>query len=311
MAMDSRLKISVIIPTMNRPKTLERTLASYAAGKETPDQIIVVDQSETMDTRHAVESLCGHFGAEYLYRDVPSSAAARNAGQRAAKQDIVIFSDDDIDVYPDTLGNVRDIMSREGVALIAGIDDLTGVSRTNIGYLLGTKSYRKRKIGHVTASVLGRYPDQVQGEIDTEWAMGFFFVVRKSLAEEWNLEWDERLISYAYAEDLDFSWRYCSRARETGLKCVLSDRVRVRHLASREYRIPSRKSTYMYAIHRRYISDKNHIGSRLAMGWCDFWRIVERAVKRENPGELINAIKAAGRLRKSNYAGMEDVIRNA
>ena len=202
-------------------------------------------------------------------------------------------------------------MQDEAIALIAGTDDLTGVSQTNVGYLLGTKSYTKRNIGHVTSSVLGRYPDHVTTEIETEWAMGFFFVVRKSCIEKWNLKWDERLISYAYAEDLDYSYRYCRQAKTDGMKCILSDKVHVKHLVSKEYRIPSRKSTYMYAIHRRYISDKSHLGSWMAMGWCDLWRIVERIIKRENPGELIDAIKAAKKLKQNLYANMEEIIRNA
>ena len=309
--MGRTVPVSVIIPTMNRPETLERTLSSYASGEMMPDQIVIVDQTQNEQTRELVERIGNKYGCDYIYRADPSSAAARNLGQQAARNEIIVFSDDDIDVYDDTITQIVKIMQRQEVALIAATDDLTGISQTNIGYLLGTKSYAKRKIGHVTRSVLGRYPDHVEGEVETEWAMGFFFVVRKSCIEKWKVNWDERLISYAYAEDLDYSYRYCARAKEEGMKCILSDKVHVKHLASKEYRIPSRKSTYMYAIHRRYISDKNHIGSRFAMDWCDFWRILERVIKRENPGELVGALKAARLLRKNEYKNMEQIISQA
>ena len=301
--------ISVVIPTMNRPETLERTLSTYAAGEMLPEQIIIVDQTEDENKKHVVQQISRKYGCDYLYLREPSLTAARNIGRQAANYEIIVFSDDDIDVYDDTMKCIFEIMRLQDIALIAGIDDLTGASKTNIGYILGTKSYKKRNIGHVTKSILGRYPDHVTGEIQTEWAMGYFFAVRKSCINKWNLSWDERLISYAYAEDLDYTYRYCKKAKQEGLKCILTDKVHVKHLASKEYRVPSRKSTFMYAIHRRYIADKNHMGSRAAIAWCDFWRIVERVIKHEHPDELISAIRKAAELRRNSYVGMEEAIR--
>lgn len=39
------LPISVIIPTMNRPESLDRTLKSISEASDLPQQIVVVDQS--------------------------------------------------------------------------------------------------------------------------------------------------------------------------------------------------------------------------------------------------------------------------
>ena len=43
------LPISVLIPTMNRPESLERTLKKYMSAKFVPAQIVVVDQSVKKD----------------------------------------------------------------------------------------------------------------------------------------------------------------------------------------------------------------------------------------------------------------------
>lgn len=308
--MRDKVSVTVIIPTMNRPETLERTLKTYVAGNSVPEQIVIVDQTQDEALRQRVQKLANRFCGEYYFQSVPSLTKARNAGFSHAKNEIIICSDDDIDVYPDTLEKLYQMMQDKQIALIAGLDDNTGKSKTNIGYILGTKSYKKRKIGHVTKSVLGRYPDLVEGTVDTEWAMGFFFTVRKTLLEKWNIQWDERLISYAYAEDLDFSYRYCKAAKEEGLRCVLNSQVSVRHRQSTEYRIPSKKSTYMYAVHRRYIADKNNCGTHLAMGWCDFWRILERIIRRERPLDLIRAVITAAKLKKRHYDGMKEILRN-
>lgn len=304
------ISLTVIVPTMNRPETLERTLKTYAAGNVVPDQIVIVDQTQDEAMRQRVWELANQFCAEYHFQPIPSLTKARNTGLSYARNEIIVYSDDDIDIYPETLEKLYEIMKNPQIALIAGLDDNTGASRTDIGYILGTKSYKKRNIGHVTKSVLGRYPDQVEGTVDTEWAMGYFYTVRNSLLHKWNIQWDERLISYAYAEDLDFSWRYCQKARQEGLKCILTDKVRVKHMESKEYRIPSKKSSYMYAIHRRYIAYKYGCSRSTywCINYCDFFRTIERLVKREKPMELINAILTAHKLKKTGFVSLESTI---
>lgn len=233
---------------------------------------------------------------------------ARNLGRRQATEDIVVFSDDDILVYDDTLINVRNIMRDSSVSMIAGIDDNASASRTDIGYLLGTKSFKNRKIGHVTKSMLGRYPDNIRGQVATQWAMGYFFVVRKNLLDKWDLKWDERLTSYAYAEDLDFSYSYYKKSVEEGLKCVLDERVRVKHMVSKEFRIPGKKSTYMYVCNRYYLSCKHRMGpsSKIAMRWANFWRLTERIIRKEKPEDMRNAIRYCKKHKKEIESGKFD-----
>lgn len=241
--------------------------------------------------------VCSSVEVSYVYKiqAIPSSTTARNMAISLATNDLLIFSDDDINVYCDTLQSVYEIMKSEKVALIAGLNDNSKVSNSKIGYFFGTKSFRKRKMGHITKSVLGRYPQNITGETETEWAMGYFFAVRKSLVLKWNIKWDENLIGYAYAEDLDFSCNYCNRAKIENLKCVLNEKVHVKHLVSTEYRVPSKKSTYMYVINRLYLSYKHKMGfsSRIAQNWCNFWMLVNRFIKKENYKDMVAAMRIA------------------
>ena len=293
--MSELLPVSLLIPTMNRPQTLQRTLYSILAGTALPAQIVVVDQSTNEPSRNqcqkVLDTLPDAVDKVFIHQNIPSSTAARNRAMAMARHDVMIFSDDDIEVFPNTLENIMRIMSNPEIAMIAGLDDNTPPSRSNIGYLLGTKSFCNRKIGHVTASMLGRYPDNVTATTPTQWAMGYFFVVRKSLCDLQGIKWDETLSSYAYAEDLDFSFSYYKAVAASGFRCILDPGVRVKHMVSREYRIPSRQSTWMYVVHRRYLSYKHGLGwrSRAAMNWCDFWRLVQRTIRREKPYDLIKA----------------------
>lgn len=282
---------------MNRPETLKNTLDSFFDGDVIPSQVVVVDQSNTKEVRNKIVETINNYNEManmvYVYQSYPSSTKARNSALALAKEEIIVFSDDDVEIYEDTLKNVVDIMQRQNIAMIAGIDDNMSPTSSNVGYLFGTKSYINRKIGHVTLSMLGRYPDNIKGEIETQWAMGYFFVVRKSLLDKWNIRWDENLTSYAYAEDLDFSFSYYKKAIKENLKCVLNEKVHVKHCVSNEYRTPSKKSTYMYVINRYYLSFKHNMGfkSRLAMKWCNMWRLMEKALKHEAPFDMLNAIK--------------------
>lgn len=294
--MKTCLPITLAIPTMNRPQTLKRTLESYMSADFLPAQIIVVDQSEKPEIRKQNEQLLNIFPADvvksYLYQDVPSTTKARNFALYNHEQNILVYSDDDIDVYKDTLKNVYDLFQNKDIAMIAGLDDCSLKSKTNIGYFLGTKSFINRKIGHVTKSMLGRYPDNVKGEILTQWAMGYFFAIRTILAKKWALTWDENLISYGYPEDLDFSYSYYKHAKAEGLKCVLSDKVHVKHLVSKEYRTPSPKATYMYVCNRYYLLCKHKEGfmGKLAFWYCNFWCLIGRIVKKQQPKDMFDAM---------------------
>lgn len=289
------LPISILIPTMNRPNTLRQTLRSISAGSRLPRQIVIVDQStsdrDQRQNRQALYELPDIIEKIFICQEFPSSTLARNNAMKHASYEILIFSDDDVYLYPDTLKNIAEIMTNPEIAMIAGIDDNAPPSRTNLGYFMNTKSYFYRKIGHVTLSMLGRYPDKIEEQTPTQWAMGFFFIVRKSLCDTYGLKWDETLASYAYAEDLDFSFSYYKKTRQTGMQCILSPQVRVKHMVSKEYRIPSYKHTWMYVVHRRYLSYKHNFGwiSRAAMNWCDFWRFIERIIKRQNALDLLKA----------------------
>ncbi len=303
-----KLPISLLIPTMNRPKTLEITLKSYLDKEFIPSQVVVVDQSTDKNVANEVESLVNGFSSVteiIYYTQAMSLTYARNTLIKYAKEEIVIFSDDDVEVYNDTVKNVYELMNGTNVSMVAGIDDNSPKTSSKIGYLLGTKSFKKRKIGHVTNSMLGRYPNNVVGEVETEWAMGYFFAIKKPLFEKWELTWDENLTSYAYPEDLDFSYSYFKKSKEENLICILSDKVRVKHLASKEYRVPSKLGTYMYVINRAYLSYKHNMGlkSRIAMSWCNFWRYIERVIKKENPKDMKDAIKLLKKHKKEIKKG--------
>lgn len=257
--------ITVVIPTYNRPSDLKGTLASYLSGASVPDQIVVVDQSAVPFD----PSDCGFDALTeilVIHASEPSLTRSRNIGAGRARNDVLLFSDDDVRVDECTLQLLSAAMGNDEVALVAALDAADnprfgGGARGNLirnifSMLLGMK-HPWRHDGYVISSNMrGRYPENAAKRVPTEWAMGYFFCVRRSCMERWDVWFDESLKRYAYAEDLDFSIRYCRRARAEGLRTVLEPALYVNHLASREWRTPSDEAVDYFVRNRRYLAAK-------------------------------------------------------
>lgn len=297
------LPFTVIIATMNRTDALAETLASIQESSVLPAETLIIDQSTKPETAEAIRSMCTQyaFPITYYHLERPSLTGARNFGLTKANNDTLIYMDDDVSVQKDTFSNIARAMEDQSLAMIAGWNLQETKGNNRLGYLFGLKSRKKEKLGgYVTAAVFGRYPKRLEAERPTEWAMGYFFVVRKQLAQKWKLCWDERLITYGYPEDLDFSVRYARHARAERKQCILSPKVAVYHRVSQEWRETSRTVTFMKVINREYLSYKLGMPrrSRLATRWANFGMFLSRLIARDRPFDVLKAQYYCDRYRK-------------
>ena len=92
-------RISVVVPTNNRPGTLRQALESIRAheGAEFTFEILVGDNGDNPETL----AVCAAFDAKHIPVAVKGAGAARNAGLHAATGEFIAFLDDD-DVWMDT-----------------------------------------------------------------------------------------------------------------------------------------------------------------------------------------------------------------
>lgn len=90
------LTFGVVVPTLRRPATIDRLLASLLRQQATIKQVVIVDQSG-QDTPPAwATTYAQHWPIDFVSRN-PGVAAARNAGvQRLGTVDIVATADDDV-----------------------------------------------------------------------------------------------------------------------------------------------------------------------------------------------------------------------
>jgi glycosyltransferase involved in cell wall biosynthesis len=93
MAFSAHERISVIVPTKNRPVLLREALGSIRAvqGTDLDLEIIVADNGATDEA----EVVAREIGARYVRTAVPGPAATRNAGVRVATGEYLAFLDDD------------------------------------------------------------------------------------------------------------------------------------------------------------------------------------------------------------------------
>lgn len=104
------VRVSVVIPTRDRADAVEATVRRLAAMRETPDQVVVVDDGSDDDT---AERLSGLEPAPVVVRsDGSGPATARNRGAAVATGDWLVFLDDDDEPHDDWMTTLRALMER-------------------------------------------------------------------------------------------------------------------------------------------------------------------------------------------------------
>lgn len=92
--------ISVIIPTKNRPEDLRNLIDSLVIQSLSPDELIVIDQSETSLSKNLVESKYNELlDSKLVYilnPDIQGLVDAKRHGANIASSDLICFLDDDL-----------------------------------------------------------------------------------------------------------------------------------------------------------------------------------------------------------------------
>lgn len=95
--MNSGLRASVVIPVRGRPELLALCLTRVCDQTLDRDcyEVIVCDDGSAAREGSAIANHCEQFGARYRRQPPKGPAAARNLGIRAARADIIAFTDSD------------------------------------------------------------------------------------------------------------------------------------------------------------------------------------------------------------------------
>ena len=136
---------TVVICTRNRLRSLERCLDSLQGLEpETPVDVLVIDNGDGDD---AVRRMIEGRGFRWVHETVPGLDRARNRGLLEARSDVVLFTDDDVEVHP---GWARELLecfddplvgAATGLVLPAVLDtEEQRVFETHFGFGRGMRS---------------------------------------------------------------------------------------------------------------------------------------------------------------------------
>ena len=95
-------KVSVMIPTYNYGKYIEKAIDSVLAQTCKDFEIIVVDDGSTDNTREIIEAKYKNV-VRYFYQGNKGAPVARNFGLRKAEGEFVVFLDADDWLMPEAL----------------------------------------------------------------------------------------------------------------------------------------------------------------------------------------------------------------
>ena len=225
--------ITLILCTCNRASCVRRLLNSLGDHEIVFDQIIIVDASNTSETKQAVDSF-SDLNIEY-YKTARGLVAQRNFGLGKATGDIIGFFDDDV--------VVSDKGFRE--AILAAFDKTDAgsvvpyVYENNSRDIPGFKGFvfkiSNRLWGRVFITMLvgkNYMPDRVfDGYINNVLLSGCAFFCKKEVYSHY--QFSEWMRGYSFYEDFDFCLRISERYNVVGI-----GQARVHH-----YSEPSARDT--------------------------------------------------------------------
>jgi len=209
--------ISVIIPTLNRADVLAEMLESLLAQTAVPDEVIIVDQSQTDESKKMSENLLNNYNLNqqntikltYIHNPTITGAAqARNIGIKKCFGDIVFFFDDDVvlnkDYIEETLKIYEQYPETAGVGgIILGCDSLKNIKNRlfNKLFYLGKFRDERNEIYSNFINYTGPVPiSRLSGGCSSYKRC----IIEKELFDE---KFDRILNGYSFGEDVDLSLR--------------------------------------------------------------------------------------------------------
>ena len=251
-------KISIIIPTLGREKELKKCIDSLKKQTLKCFEIIVVSKKKIKQA-----------GIKTIIQKGKGASNARNIGIAEAKEDLLLFLDDDVILEEDYVEQLMKFWSKYEKRKIGGVtgkitnSTQSALKTSFVGKLM--KSYAKIfeisgfftstvKIGKIykngfTASNFDKI-DKIQ---ETDFLSGCNMLVSKKILEKHKILFDETLIGNCYFEDVDFSFSI----KEKGYLIFAISFAKLQHVESSTTRANLAKLKYYYLINQKKFVHKH------------------------------------------------------
>lgn len=179
------VKITVIIPTLNRGSLLKKAIDSIINQTLTRSnyEIIVVDNGSTDSTKGIVLEYSKVVdNILYIYESTPGLHSGRHCGFLNAKGDILVYADDDIEAFPTLLETIKKGFDDREVAMVGGknLPNFESNPPEWLQILWSPNEIGNRILGYLSILDLGNQPKS----ISPNYIFGCNFAIRRSILEE-------------------------------------------------------------------------------------------------------------------------------
>lgn len=203
---NTAVQVSALICTHNRALLLNRSLAALIDGTETkPDQVIVVNGGGA-DADTVIDSFAGRAGVEVVRINTRNKnlAASRNAGLPHCTGDIIAMTDDDAEVFPDWIRQIKRAHTEHPEAGAVGGPVISAGRETLLSRIADLVTFPR---------------PAAPGPVRT--LPGVNLAYKRAVVDRLGPQ-DERLFR---GEDVDYNWR----VKQLGFTIYYDPAIRVRH----------------------------------------------------------------------------------
>ena len=212
------VKVSVLIPTKNRPDNLSCMLESLLRQTVQANEVIIVDQSDSFSTRNVVNAItekAAGMEVKYIHdQNITGICQARNRAIENASGDIIFFFDDDVILDINYIKNVLIVYANYPDALgIGGV--MTNYDQSQINLM--TLFQRIFFIGIFNDKRMRIYMNyqRFHKPIKSNKLTGCAFSFRKEVFNEnlFDETIDHFMRGYALGEDIEFTLRVSKKGQ--------------------------------------------------------------------------------------------------
>ncbi len=240
--------ISVVIPTRNRANFLDLALKSVAQQTlpGSDFEVLVVDNGSIDGTAKVIAA---HktvlFNLVAIYAPEPGLHTGRHAGMKAAKGNILVFADDDIEALPTWLDGIKDCFSDTSVAMAGGNNYPMFLEKPPSWILKLWNRYKISGYRAIPALSVLEF-NKEQKEISPYWIWGCNFAIRKEVLLAAGGFHPDGMPQDLIRFRGDGETHVARFVAESNMKCVFHPGASVYH------KVPASRMTHLYFYQRGF-----------------------------------------------------------
>jgi len=261
--------ISVIICTRNRFDDFRSTLASLMQQKRLPDELVVVDSSNTQALEEYLKLVNLPVAVKYIHSK-PGLMLQRNVGVRNCEGDLLFFFDDDCELDVNYLARMDAVFMRDKTGEIGAVggrlENLFGdqlmtlrfrLERAIFGllrFIFGLDDYGS---GRFRLSGMATFPHHLMKGRFIDCLSGGLMAFRREVFQK--VEFDENLLGYGLMED----WSISKSTLDAGYRIYYEPSASLVHKESPKNRLNYFRWAEMTVTNYDYLFRKNW-----SRDWC-------------------------------------------